>query len=96
MIAELLTLVVLIVIALGIGLIVIRARSARSGNNRPATVKSQQYARQSYSADPSYNPETGEWEDWDGTPYGAIEDMLMETDGDGIWDDFDGDGFPDD
>jgi hypothetical protein len=33
---------------------------------------------------------------WDGTPFGAIEDMLMDTDGDGDWDDFDGDGLPDD
>lgn len=33
--------------------------------------------------------------DSDGTPYGAIEDALMDTDGDGEWDDFDGDGVPD-
>jgi len=38
---------------------------------------------------------TGEWEDWDGTPYGAIEDILMDADGDGIWDDYDGAGDPD-
>ena len=22
---------------------------------------------------PDYNPETGQWQDWDGTPYGAID-----------------------
>ena len=33
--------------------------------------------------------------DRDGTPYGAIEDVLMDTDGNGEWDDFDGDGLPD-
>ena len=94
MIAELL---IVVVIALGIGLVVlILVRSASAGENRPGNVRSQGHEQQPNSAEPSYNPETGEWEDWDGTPYGAIEDMLMDTDGDGIWDDFNGDGMPDD
>jgi hypothetical protein len=33
--------------------------------------------------------------DRDGTPFGAIEDALTDSDGDGEWDDFDGDGMPD-
>lgn len=53
-----------------------------------------QYGQSWY--EPRFNPATGEWEDWDGTPIGAIEDVLMDTDGDGIADDFDGDGMPDD
>ena len=32
--------------------------------------------------------------DLDGTPFGAIEDALMDTNGDGERDDFDGDGMP--
>jgi hypothetical protein len=31
------------------------------------------------------NPETREREDRDGTPYGAIDGLFMDTDGDGGW-----------
>ena len=49
-----------------------------------------------HDANDDFDPETEEWVDRDGTPCGAIEDMLMDTDGDGDWDDSDGDGMPDD
>ena len=92
-----LLLLIAVVIGLGVGLLVlIVAGSASSGESSSGYVRSQGYNQQSYDTEPSFNPETGEWEDWDGTPLGAIEDMLMDTDGDGIWDDFDGDGMPDD
>ena len=29
------------------------------------------------------NPQTGEWEDWDGTPYGAIDTLLTDDGVDG-------------
>ena len=91
------SLLMVVVIVLCIVLMVkISAGSAGTRKNRSGNVRSQGYYQQPNNAEPSYNPETGEWEDWDGTPYGAIEDMLMDTDGDGIWDDFDGDGMPDD
>ena len=52
--------------------------------------------RRNSDTDPYFNPQAGEWQDCDGTPYGAIEDLLMDTDGDGIWDDSFGDGYADD
>jgi hypothetical protein len=33
---------------------------------------------------PGFNPATGQYEDRDGTPYGAIEDTLMAADEDGF------------
>lgn len=56
----------------------------------------QDYQDGFYRAKPGFSPQTGEGENWDGTSHGAIEDMLMDTDGDGDWDDFEGDGMPDD
>jgi hypothetical protein len=43
-------------------------------------------------ADRGFNPETGEWEDWDGTPYGAIDGLFTDADGEGDWDDVDSEG----
>ena len=45
---------------------------------------------------PRRNPCTGEWEDWDGTPYGAIDTLLMEDDPDRDWDGVSGQGPWDD
>ena len=66
-----------------------------TGRRTMAKYNSPEYQEWFDSSNPDFNPDTGEWEDWDGTPYGAIEDLLMDTDGDGVWDDFDGDGIPD-
>ena len=74
-----------------------------SGRRTMAKYNSQESQDWFYRANPDFNPETGEWEDWDGTSYGAIDDLLMDADDDGDWDDFDdgwadfdGDGMPDD
>ena len=32
---------------------------------------------------PRFNPDTGQWEDWDGTPYGAIDTLLTDDGPDG-------------
>jgi hypothetical protein len=52
-----------------------------SGRRTMAKYKSHEYQESFRRANPDYNPETGEWEDWDGTAYGAIDGLFMDTDG---------------
>jgi hypothetical protein len=53
------------------------------GRRTMATHKSRKDQKSFRRANPGYNPETGQWEDWHGTPYGAIDGLFMDTDGDG-------------
>jgi hypothetical protein len=41
-----------------------------------------------------FDPKSGTWKTWDGTPYGAIDTLLEDADGDASAGDFDGDGLP--
>jgi hypothetical protein len=51
---------------------------------QPSPRTNSSYSGESHdSAHSGYNPRTGEWEDSNGTPYGAIDDLFMDTDGDG-------------
>lgn len=61
--------------------------SARNTHRTPSTTRTQWSSDEAGSGNLQH--------DSDGTPYGAIEDVLMDADGDGEWDDFDGDGMPD-
>jgi hypothetical protein len=54
-----------------------------AGRRTMAKYSSREYQESFRRTNPDYNPETGEWEDWDGTPYGAIDGLFMDTDGDG-------------
>jgi hypothetical protein len=76
-------------------LLVLYSRYAEPGGQTMARPDSPQYEEGFYGAHAGLNRETGEWEDRDGTSYGAIDDLFMDKDGDGIWDDFDWDGIPD-
>ena len=73
-------------------LLVLIGLSGARGPTMPSR-SSPGYTGRSYGAHPDFNSHTGEWEDWNGTPYGAIDDVLMDNEGDGGWDDFDGDGW---
>jgi hypothetical protein len=58
-------------------------KHTESGRRTMAKYNSREYQEWFRRANPGYNPETGEWEDWDGTPYGAIDSLFTDTDGDG-------------
>jgi hypothetical protein len=58
-------------------------KHTESGRRTLAKYNSREYQESFSRTNPGYNPETGEWEDWDGTPYGAIDSLFMDTDGDG-------------
>ena len=86
--------VIIAAFALIVVLIVSQERGG-SGVRTIAKYSSQGYGDRFYRTDPGFDSEQEEREDCDGTPYGAIDDLLMDADGDGDWDDFD-DGVPDD
>lgn len=58
-------------------------KHTESGRRTMAKCHSREYQEWFRCANPGYNPETGEWEDWDGMPYGAIDGLFTDSDRDG-------------
>lgn len=54
--------------------------NTESGRRTMAKYNSPEYEEWFQSVNPDYNPETGEWEDPDGTPYGAIDAEMDDWD----------------
>jgi hypothetical protein len=87
--------VVLIVLGLGIGIGVGLANRRRGGKRKTSRYTPARWDQEPFRyTHPDFDPKTGAWKTWDGTPYGAIDTLLEDADGDVGSSDFDGDGLP--
>jgi hypothetical protein len=88
-------LVVAVVVGLGIGIGVGLAQRRRGGKGQARRSRPSPREPEGFRAGRSgFDPKTGSWKTWDGTPYGAIDTLLADADGDAADADFDGDGLP--
>jgi hypothetical protein len=54
-----------------------------TGGRRPTGHSTPGHRARPNGAQHGFDPYTGEWRDRDGTPYGAIDDLFTDADGDG-------------
>jgi hypothetical protein len=88
-------LVAAVLLGVGIGVAVGLAKRTRGGQGESRTyTPSPREPEGSRPARSGFDPKTGTWKTWDGTPYGAIDTLLADADGDATGGDFDGDGLP--
>jgi hypothetical protein len=84
-----------VVLGLGIGIGVGLANRRKGGKGATSRYRPSQPRQERFGAARSgFDPKTGTWKTWDGTPYGAIDTLLTDADGDAGSGDFDGDGLP--
>ena len=82
-----------VVLGVGIGVAVGLVKRSQGGQGtRRRYTPSQRDPERFHAARSGFDPKTGTWKTWDGTPYGAIDTLPEDADGDGV--DFDGDGLP--
>jgi hypothetical protein len=89
-------LVAAVVLGVGIGIAVglVKRTKGSQGESRTYTPSPREPVEFG-PARSGFGPKTGTWKTWDGTPYGAIDTLLADPDGDAAGGDFDGDGLPD-
>lgn len=77
----------LVIVAIGVVVVVVMGLffdQSEADRHAGARAGSAEFWESFLEDGPGYNPATGQYEDQDGTPYGAIEDTLMAADEDGF------------
>ena len=91
--------VVLVSVIIGVAVVVFISLQSGSRSDQPGPAQARDPHRTPLKTHALSSYDEADWQnlhhDRDGTPYGAIEDVLMDADRDGDRDAVDGDGMPD-